>query len=279
MGISLLEEYERVLLTGDKFLQSTVRTATKGMVLELYRYAFSSLLGWSPEKTRSSMSFKILRFMRLDEFLPKITCPAELDPEKDLFYIAEAMYPQHFYVRTEERVAYTYERLRSGEIGKFPKKFFTTYMAPEYACTCLRLAIIADVDAKDVESLYMMFADKAWAKAFLKKASLLRPYESLSLYDSPVAFLHDALPKEDKSETLYRYVRFAAAWKKARGPKAGKFKKAKIHVAGHESLPIRFKKSKIKAFTTALPDESKLKKYYSLFIDMCKKDKSVFIIS
>ena len=276
MGISLLEEYERVLLTGGKFLQSTVKTATSGSVLELYRYAFSSLLGWSPEKTRTSMSFKILKFMRLEEFLPKIPCPAELDAEVDLFYIAEAMYPQHFPVRTEERVAYTYERLRSGEIGKFPKKFFTTCMAPEFACTCLRLAIMEDVDAADTEALYKMFANTTWAKNFLKQESLLRP--CITSYDSPVAFLHAALPEEDKNEALYRFVRFAAAWKKV-SPKAGKFKKAKIKVAGYESLPIRFKKSKIREFKTSLPEESELKNYYSLFIDMCKKYKSVFIIS
>ena len=223
MTLSLKGIYESVLLGNRTFPASIIRKMTESDALALYRYVFSDLLGWSPEKMHTSITMDILEFLRLDVFLQKITCPAELIPEVDLFYIAEAMYPSKFRVYTEQRVLRTYEQVLNGTLDKFPKNFFATPEATDFACTCLRKAISDYIDVQSTEDLYKMFSNNAAANEFLKQCNLFRI--CVTLYDGkPLNFLHDAMPETLKDESLYRFMMFINAWNKSYGKKVGKYK-------------------------------------------------------
>ena len=268
MGISLLGEYDNAVTAGTPVPISVVRAASKDSVLTLFRYVFEDLLGWSPEKIRSMVSIKILKFLKLDVFLSKLPCPSELVEKRDYFYIAESMYPDVFKIRTEERVMYTYKRFQDGEIQKLPKNFFSTIQAPEIACTCLRMAITKDIDASSPYDLYMLFSNKTWAKEFLRKASLLRPCENL--YKEPLAYLHDALPMEERSEAIYRFVIFKRDWRKLKGCPSGTMEQVHIKDTAFGKLPGLDELKQSIATAEGMPD-SGISGTYKMFLSGCRK--------
>ena len=227
MNTSLFVEYENILLgNATGFSLQTIKRVTTDGALELYRYAFSTLLGWSPVKIKAQISPKLIEFMKLGVFLKKIPCPVELDPEKDFFYVAEAMYPSltsepHL---KELRIQHVYEKVIEGKLKKFPKKFFAMYDAKQKACICLRMAIKEGLDAKNADALYKIFADQKYVSDFLKKSRLHTVCNDL--YETPIDFLHDALMGEHKNATLFHFYKWASYYRKVKGFRTGRLVKA-----------------------------------------------------
>lgn len=208
MELSILQEYDQVLLNNkesklDKYLFSS--NYNEKTALELFRYALTYYLNWSPEDIYYHLDYEIIKLMKLESLYKYITFPCELSKEKDFYYIAVLLYPKQFKLNKKELCIQLYKKLLSGEISKFPKGYMTGHIGMMRACFCLQYLISHHLYYDNAEELYTTFASPEGSK-------ILKQYKLTSvcsdLFGHPLDFLHAALPGDKKDEYKYHLYRY-----------------------------------------------------------------------
>ena len=254
--------YESMLAAndGNKDMSSRISSAaTDDDIAVFLRYVFTDIHGLTPIQVYNSISNEFLDFFGVRKIAKKLKCPSALDPEKDLFYIAQRVYPEAVGMSKEDAVLFSYQRVISGRERKFPKKFFAGKDGMENACIILRYVINQCLNVDSIEALYLFFADTPRARRFLEEHRLSTVCKDM--YDLPLDFLYDAIEDVDGNKELYyQYALFCQRFGKAIAHHSVKvknadrkqmMKKAVIEIGTNEILnwkkpSIRNAKSKAK---------------------------------
>ena len=209
--------------------------ATEADILEFLRYVFE-IHNLTPVQVYNAMSNEFLDYFGVRKIAKKIKCPSALDPEKDLFYIAEKLYPGAVGMSKENAVLFSYQRVCDGTEKKFPKKFFAEADGAENACIILRYVINQYLNVDSTEALYLYFSDSSRARKFLEAHRLAAVCKDM--YDSPLDFLYDAMGDVDGNKELYYiYAKFCREFGKASSCHSVKMKKT-VSPEKYDKLPV-----------------------------------------
>lgn len=207
---SAIAEYEDTLLNKRKAVSnyyfSYEKTGNMRLALQIMQYAFDTYLKWSPQELRDSLTLEIMERLKLKPFLRYIQFPPELNPRKDLFYIAWQLYPNTVHYSVKDLILRVYQNLLDKKIQKYPKEFFTGTDGLLRAQVCLQYMISQHLTFRSVREMYAYFASHDCEK-------VLRKYRLFTvccdLFESPLEYLHTALPKEQQQIFWYRFFQFS----------------------------------------------------------------------
>jgi len=206
---SVLVEYDDTLIGKRKALTSFYfsyeKVGNMKLALDVMKYAFETYLKWTPYEIRDYLTLDVMDRLNVKCLLRYIDFPPELNPRVDLFFIAWKIYPQTIHYTKTHLVQRVYYNLLEKKLYKFPKEFFTGVTGVVRAQICLRYMIEEFIPFTTIENMYIFFGSP-------DGFSTLRKYRLISvcrdLFDTPVAFLHASLPREQRMEFLYRFYDF-----------------------------------------------------------------------
>lgn len=208
-NINLIMEYESILLgkkgSVSSYYFSYDAAGNERIALELMKYAFETYLRWSPIALRDHLDMEIIELLKLKSFMKYLNFPPELDPKKDLFYIAWKIYPNTVHISHKDLILRVYESLLDGSIQKFPKDYFLGIKGVQRAALCFNYMLEQYLQFKSVEEMYEFFSGSAGTKA-LKKYKLFAICKDM--FESPLEFLHTALPPSQKNDFLFNFYTF-----------------------------------------------------------------------
>lgn len=202
-NIGLIMEYEDILLGKRKDFSSEYmgKTAIAKDIKEILKYVYEDLLHWSPQTIRDYNNPTLVESLHLTRPIKKIDFPAELTHEEDLFYVAKYLYPDKIKCSKKNLTLRVYERVMSGDLVKFPKKFFSDAEGELNLNICFQYAVAQKLHVKSIEDLYEYFADREQGLEFLKENRLYNPF--LDYYEYPIDLLHESLPSSQKNMLYY----------------------------------------------------------------------------
>lgn len=209
-NLSLLMEYELMMLGN----QSSYNVSKKGdkpekaeqNALLLLHYVFDDILGWTPEMVRDYLTNDLIDWLGLRRAIRKINFPPELDPAKDLFFVASVLYPKQIHYSKKELTLQVYEKLMTGKLRKYPKNFFSQAEGLTNLKICFAYAVSQKLCAYTTRDIYMFFTNPQKTDKFLKDANL--NHVIYKYYEHAIEIFHDSLPESKKSELYYQYGQF-----------------------------------------------------------------------
>lgn len=200
-----LKEYDDVMMGNRKTFSSALMSKEQGPALctELLKSIFTLYLNWTPEQVRDQLTPEIVKTMKLWPLVKRLPCPPELNPQKELYYVAWHLYPQTRNVKAPELIIKLYTDLMEGRAKKFPSGYFDGNDG-HLRARILFLTMVREYlpPFDGIESMYAFFAGVN-GKRCINQYKLTIPLREL--YGSPLAYLHDALPDWQKDEELYEY--------------------------------------------------------------------------
>lgn len=216
----LILEYEEVLVGKKKQFSSYYFSGNKTrdceIALEVFRYFFDSILCWDIETLEQRLCIDLFRKYKLDKFLlgyiifnnepnKKVRFVQKEIVYADIQELLRMVYKDRYKTDIRTLTIETYEAVMNKKIMKFPKNFFCVANdGKAKACICLQYAINNQQTFRNVEELYRVFADRSIVK-LLDKWRIRDIAEQF--YNSPIEYLHDALPDCDKDETFFNYYK------------------------------------------------------------------------
>lgn len=213
MVSNIIHEYEEILIGNQtKYLKEIFQCNDEDkekIALEVFHYAFEVYLRWSPEDVQEYISDEILDKMKLTNLLKYIQFPAELSKKKNLDYLVDILYPQLTKMDFKASIITTYKKVLNAKDGtKLPKGYLNESLGMMRGHICLQYVLSEYFNFDSTEELYGFFASSNGMKT-LKKYRLSSM--CVDFYNTPLDFLHNALPKSQQNEFLYYYYKFKNA--------------------------------------------------------------------
>lgn len=247
----VIYEYQEKLLGNIKIISSqnsVTRAQAEIRAKKVLKYAVEKLLRWTPEEMAKKFNKEVIKKMKLEEIIYWIPFPAELDPDKDFYYYAYYLYPAKIAYDFRQSVIFTYRKLLAsyllGEkkdeydtiknetlknklvydggyrdivdqgitLFRFPKEYLNEAEGHLRAGICMQYMLKEFYNFKSIYEMYEFFADPAKSVQAVKDCKLFKTCSDL--YNSPLDYLHDALPHKQKSDLLYSMYRFMELEKK-----------------------------------------------------------------
>ena len=204
----LLVEYDDVMIgkrTGfsDSFFPKESVAAANNALLVM-RYSFTRYLRWSQDAIREKMTSTLMEKLHLLELMKYIDYPVEYNKDRDFFYLVSLIFRKSK-LTLRDKTIHTYERILSGEQVKYPKDYFLGSDGYVKAGICLQYMIEHYVSFSSFNELYSIFSTEEGYE-YLQKYKLLNAYKEI--FDTPVDFLHFALPKSQRNTFYLNYYRF-----------------------------------------------------------------------
>ncbi len=204
----LYREYDEVMIGKRDGFSSKYfgkdNTKNTENAIKLFNYSFRKYLRWPPEAIEKKIDKELLVKLRLYPLLKYIPFPIEYDKEKDLYYLVTLVYNNHN-LSLRDKTIHTYEMILDGSITKYPKDYFIGNDGLVKAGICFQYLINNNIIFESINELYSIFSCETGYE-YLKKYKLLNACRDA--FDTPVDFLHFALPADDKDEFLYRFYKF-----------------------------------------------------------------------
>ena len=211
----IIYEYENILLGKKKNFSTTYFELSPEQnernALLIFHHAISTYLKWSPKQVEECLDYEIIRRMKLSPLLRYIQFPAESDREKDIYIIVGKLYPEKRKQGLKGPTLTVYKRLLSGERAKFPKGYFDGTQGFFRSLICFQYMITLMKPFDNVGDMYKLFASNR-GTAMLKKYKL--NIVCNMIYETPVDYLHAALPTEHKDCYLFNMYKFNLMYKK-----------------------------------------------------------------
>ena len=198
----------KVILKGEDEEQG-LEHATK-----LLKYVFENILEWSPRMIHDYFTPEIKDWLNLDVCTRKIPFPPELNPHKDLFYIAHYLYPDVISYNKKSAVLDTYNKSIENNNNKLPKDFFRNNDGKDNFDICLKYVISEKFFLSDSKEIYDFFAKHRQAVNYLREKELYLPCERY--YESMLEAVHHILPAAEKNDTIYYKYRLNEILSKAK---------------------------------------------------------------
>lgn len=215
MNKELIYEYESVLIgqkrgLSDSLFQYQDPISNEHLALSLIKYALNTYLHWDAETLQTMLTMEVFEKLKLTELLKYIVFPPEINEDR-LSYLVGLIYPRQSRYDSYISIVRTYVNVRNGTFKKYPKEFFTDSLGTQRARVCLLYYLEHYTSYGSPEELYAAFADEEILNTLGKNK--LRAV-CKDLYLTPLDYLHDSLPEEQKSELLYRYHIFNTEMKR-----------------------------------------------------------------
>lgn len=215
MTSDIIYEYENILLGKKKNFSTTYFELSpeqnERMALAVFHHAIDRYLRWTQKQVKECLNWHIIRRMKLSSLMKYIRFPAESDREKDLYILIDKLYPNKRRPSLKEPTIAVYNRVLSGEKTKFPKGYFDGITGNYRSLICFQYMITLLKPFDTVEDMYKFFASNR-GTAVLKKYKL--QIVNNTIYETPVDFLHRALPPEHRNHFLFNMYKFNIMYKK-----------------------------------------------------------------
>lgn len=231
---NLYYEYEQLLIGKKKELPSYLFTdkqdENESMALSLLKFVVKNYLKWGPWQVVDNLTWDIIDLMKLSEVMKYIDVPIEIH-EKDYFYIvAGKMYPNVVVTNFKETTLMVYKRVLSGDLYKFPKDYLSgNHIGKLRTVICLQYLLEQFGSFTSIKEMYQFFTTSEATK-MLKNYRLNSA--CVGIFDYPIDFLYEALPRTEESDFWYRFYRFHLTEKKEKNRiKREKLKKRKAEEA------------------------------------------------
>lgn len=189
------------------FFEGVAPVYREKLSLMLIQYWVERYLRLTPQQMYERITYDMLKEWGLSSQLRYITFPPELDPKRDVFYLAHLIYPKVIVFHVQDTCLHVYKDLLAKRISKYPKGFFENSTGYEKICYCLRYAIEQSnvINNTCVEDMYRFFGTKDCLK-FLRDYRLAIPIRTL--FDSPVTAFHMLVPPEQDNEFVFQLYRY-----------------------------------------------------------------------
>ena len=205
----LIHEYEEVLTGKHKTFSAYYfrysEEKNEAEALKVFQYAFDTYLRWAPDQLYYNLTHEILASLKLTQLLKYIIYPPEAERGVDTYPIIAKLYPGRFKETMPDVVRRVYGRVLTGERDKFPKDFFMGNEGRNKALLCLQYALNQMAPFTSVQEIYKAFTATS-GSALLREWKLYAV--SSKLFETPLDYLHEALPMAYKSEFWYHYYKF-----------------------------------------------------------------------
>lgn len=220
--LELLADYEEVLVGKKAYPDNMYFAKASPQVAEeralfLFKYWIETYMQWSPKKAADSLSMDYIRQWKLHPILQYIRFPTELNPKKDLFWIAHKLYGDKVGFSDQTRYLTTYTRIISGDLKKWPKNYFRSDDGDKKVSVCLKYAIENYLTPRPVSDIYAFFGSPE-CKAWLDQYKLTEAIKAI--FDYPITAFHMLLPEEQRNEPLYQMYRFITFLRNEKVPKS-----------------------------------------------------------
>ena len=247
----LINEYENVLLGNVNGISPQMFSAAAHLAeeeaVELLKYIVEEILRWKPEEFAMRLDKDLVEKMKWNDIISHIHFPQEVNlfEELDYTYLAVKLYPKEVVYNFRENVINVYRRMLANQctppnkkdakelrelkqelsidpqyrkikerkmaIYKFPKNYMSGAIGVLRAGICLQYMISNFMAFHSIAEIYEFFADEERAIWTLKKYKLYTVYREL--FESPLEYLHTALPEDKKDYLLYNYYSFKKMYK------------------------------------------------------------------
>ena len=210
MDVSIRIDYENALI-GKQIVYKIAKKDNdvgeiNNKVISLLHYVFDELLEWTPNMVKNYITWDLLDWLKLTPAVNKMTFPPELNPKKDLFYIAALLYPDEISYNHRDFVLQVYEKVLSKELNKYPKRFFSSATGMENLHICFKYAVLQKMYDKSLQDIYMYFSIPANARKFLNETKLQLAYKKH--YDNAIDLLHMSLDYGERNDFYYHFAKF-----------------------------------------------------------------------
>ncbi|RHB42220.1 hypothetical protein DW886_17020 [Enterocloster aldenensis] len=205
----LLYEYEQILL-GNKtgfapYYFKYGDDTSQNYALYIIKFAVETYLGWDPWDFKNHYNQEISKQLKLEPLMKYIDYPPELDKTKDYYYLAALIYPEIINIDIKELVLRTYKDVLDGKLCKFPKEYLSGTKGMMRASICLQYMLSQNYTFSSIKAMYKFFSEPAGSRA-LKKFRLSNICNEI--YEHPLDYLHESLPKGQQDEYWYHFFRF-----------------------------------------------------------------------
>ncbi len=241
-------EYEEVLMGVRKnFICSFKGTFKENCeeVGNIWRYAVTHLLKWSPKEAEKYMTDKIVDMLCLDKTLAGIGFNRTGSYISDYRFVLQYAFPKE--IQFDERKQAIAEYDRVAKIGKweyddvpykFPKKFFVDNSGIDRARYLLEYVVGLYLAGRmSQEDLYEFFSKKQKASRWLASKKLEVPIKII--YESPLDFFHYSLPIAEKDDFLYYFYKLTDAYQaRLKEIRKEEMEEKKVSKASQESAGV-----------------------------------------
>ncbi len=210
----LLYEYTNMLLgntqwiPGNYFADGDITNEKNA--IEVFKYAFEIFLDiHDPRAMEHELDQEFMEKMKLTKFLSFIKFPVELDKKTDLFYLIHRMYPRKVPYSSRDVSVKIYKEYIEGIRPKLPRGFFDGPEGMRRSHYCFIFFVTRYMKFKCVRDMYEFFASADGSK-MISKMKLTIPLDNF--YYTPVEFLHDSLPDDQKDSFFYNYYGFRSLY-------------------------------------------------------------------
>lgn len=204
----LYMEYDDIVIGkrggfSDRFF-SNDRKRNMANALFVIKYALVRYLGWNADAIIENLNKDVMVQMHLQPLMKYVDYPLEYDKDKDYYYLVSLMFKEKS-LGLKEKTIHTYESILNGKLSKYPKDYFVGSDGVVRAAICLQYLITQEIVWSDINELYWIFAsDRGYE--LLKKYKLLNACREI--FETPVDFVHFAIPNGQKDPFLFRYYKF-----------------------------------------------------------------------
>lgn len=143
--------------------------------------------------------------MKLHKVFKYINFPVDIDPKRDVEYLACLAYPEHPY-NIRRQVLRVYRRILHGELERFPKKIFEGPRGKEKGGILLGEFINNNFIVNSTDELYEKFSNMAKINNMFRDAKIYAA--ARKLYLTPLDFLHYSLGEEERDDFLYSFWQY-----------------------------------------------------------------------
>lgn len=210
----VIYEYENILLGKKKNFTTTYfelsAEQNEKTALLVFHHAIKHYLRWNQKQVEECLDWNVIRRMRLCTLMKYIRFPAESDREKDLYILYNKLYPRRSRAGLKEPTISVYKRVLSGERTKFPKGYFDGIEGMYRSLICFQYMITLLKPFNNVDEMYKFFASNRGTAALKKhKLSIV----CNTIYETPIDYLHTALPSEHRNVFLFNMYKFNVMYK------------------------------------------------------------------
>lgn len=205
-------EYEDILMGNgaqykSSFSKSNNLRSNRIEFGNIWRYAITHLLHWTPQKARMYLNEDIVHNLKLDMTYDKIG----IKPKKDLTdyrIVLQYAFPDVFHFSMKEQVIQDYQRatltgdfINDDSGYRIPKKFFTDSEGTERSHILMNYVISQYMSDMSIPELYEFFSNTQKANSWLSGKKLGTPMRII--YGNALDYFHHSLPYDKKDYLLY----------------------------------------------------------------------------
>lgn len=195
----LIKQREKVFFGG------TPKENLPALCAAILEEIFTSYHKLNAEQVRDALTSDLVDAWGIRQFVEHIPCPPEIDRKNDYRFVAWYIWPKTKNVADTDLIKDMYYRILSGEMPRYPKKYFMGPMGRAKAKYIFQLMLEKFLSGHftSITEAYVFFSRKTIAGKFLKEHGLLSPAK---IFNSPLEYFHYSLAPHQRDNSVYRML-------------------------------------------------------------------------